>query len=54
MRTVKREVLRLVTAFIAGSDREKIRIIVKDFLPPLLPTVLEDYKYIVCSLFLCD
>eukprot|EP01128_Nolandella_sp_AFSM9_P008513 TRINITY_DN5220_c0_g1_i1.p1 TRINITY_DN5220_c0_g1~~TRINITY_DN5220_c0_g1_i1.p1 ORF type:complete len:1077 (+),score=219.69 TRINITY_DN5220_c0_g1_i1:18-3248(+) len=42
MRAVKREVLRLVTTFISCSD--EVQTIVKDFLPPLLPAVLQDYS----------
>jgi len=45
MQAVKRETLRLITMFIRHAAANEIPTIVQNFLPPLLPNVLDDYRY---------
>jgi exportin-1 len=44
MRGVKKEVLRLVTNFVAGCGDADKEVVYKQFLPPLIDPVLDDYK----------
>jgi len=47
LRSVKKEILRLIDTFVQSSTENEHEMILKNFVPPLMEPVLDDYKKIV-------